>query len=106
MDEYGRFSSEEFSDALKSLYEALNRYSIYGYDALYSAIASLSSIEFADEVVDIVAAEHNVYGRKEMYQRMEDTLDLLRRGVSQNKIKELLETQTEHIAMDFVRRGF
>lgn len=106
MDEYGRFSMEEFNDALKSLYDALNRYSIYGYDALYSAIASLSSVEFADKVVDIVAAEHNLYGREEMYQRMEDTLDLLRRGVAQDKIKELLETQTEHIAMDFVRRGF
>ena len=59
-----------------------------------------------DEVVDIIDAEHNVYRYEEMYQRMEDTLDLLRRGVAQDKIKELLETQTEHIAMNFVRRGF
>lgn len=106
MDELGRISCEECSDALKSLSEALNRYSIYGYDTLCDAIASLSSVEFADEVVDIVGSEYNAYDIERMYQRMEDTLDLLRRGISQDKIKELLETQTEYIAMDFVRRGF
>lgn len=52
IDEYGRFSIEEFSDAMKSLTDALNRYSVCGYDALYDAIASLSSIEFADKDIE------------------------------------------------------
>ena len=106
MDAYEMVSCKEFLNALENLSEALNRYSICGYNALYNAIVSLSSTKFADEVVDIVDAEHNVYGYEEMYQRMEDTLNLLRRGVAQDKIRELLETQTEHIAMNFVRRGF
>lgn len=71
MDELGRISCEEFADAFKSLSEALNRYSIYGYDALYSEIASFSSVEFADKVVKIVGAEYNIYDRFVMYTRMQ-----------------------------------
>lgn len=104
--EYYSDHSSYATKAIKGITEKLYKQTHSGYEELYEKIALLSDKEFADEVVDIVAAEHNVYGRKEMYQRMEDTLDLLRRGVSQNKIKELLEAQTEHIAMDFVRRGF
>lgn len=37
---------------MKSLTDALNRYSVCGYDALYDAIASLSSIEFADKDIE------------------------------------------------------
>lgn len=82
-------SCEEFLNALENLSEALNRYSICGYDALYNAIVSLSSTKFADEVVDIVDAEHNVYGYEEMYQRMR-SIDYLYK-----KLKELKEKDCE-----------
>lgn len=82
-------SCEEFLNALENLSETLNRYSICGYDALYNAIVSLSSTKFADEVVDIVDAEHNVYGYEEMYQRMR-SIDYLYK-----KLKELKEKDCE-----------
>lgn len=106
MDELGRIGCEEFSNALKSLSEALNRYSIYGYDALYSAIASLSSIEFADKVVSIVGAEYNIYDRFVMYTRMQNVIDLLAYGVCKEDVDKLLQTQTDDIAIKLIRGGF
>lgn len=106
MDEYGGITFDEAVKAIKSITEKLYEQRPSGYEELYQSIEMLTSKEFADEVVDIVAAEHNVYGREEMYQRMEDTIDILRRGVSQDKVKELLETHTEQIAMGFIKMGF
>ena len=93
MDEFGRVSFQEASDAISSF--------MYVYN-LYETISVLSSKEFAKKVLEVISAEKNNYGLDKQYQRMNNTIELLKHGVAQDDLLQLLNTQTEGIAIGLI----
>ena len=93
MDESGRISFQEASDAISSF--------MYVYN-LYETISVLSSKEFAKKVLEVISAEKNNYGLDKQYQRMNNTIELLKHGVAQDDLLQLLNTQTEGIAIGLI----
>lgn len=93
MDEFGRVSFQEAADTISSF---------MGTYALYEKISILSSEEFAKKVLDIICAEKNTYGLHTQYQRMNNTIELLKHGVAQDDLLQLLNTQTEGIAIGLI----
>ena len=111
MDDYDKCEEivKYFSDrssratkSIKSITDKLYRQRTSRYEELYNSIVTLSNKEFADEAVEILTACNNMYGWDGVYKRMEITIALLKKGISQNNIKKLLETQTEWIAINFL----
>lgn len=103
MDEYGGITFDEAVEAIKSITEQLYSNGNSEQEELYGKILYLTDKKFADEVTDIVAAEHNTYSRLEQIRRMNNIIDMLAYGLSQEKVKEIVELRLDDFAVDFIR---
>lgn len=103
MDKLYDYTPEKAGEALKRVIEKMNCNSPIACDELYHEICFLLSNEFADEVTDIVAAEHNTYNRLEQIRRMNNIIDMLAYGIPQEKVKEIIELQLDDFAVNFIR---
>lgn len=101
MDEFGGTTLEKISKELEKL--SIGCATPREIEEMKCKISILSSNEFADEVTDIVAAEHNTYGSLEQIRRMKNAIDMLSYGISQEKVKEILELHFDDFAVDFIR---
>lgn len=101
MNEFGGVTLEEISKELERL--SIGGKTPREIEELNCKISILSSNKFADEVTDIVAAEHNTYNRLEQIRRMNNIINMLSYGLSQEKVKEILELRLDDFAVDFIR---
>lgn len=101
MDKYGGVTFEEMCKALEKLFDPGK--TPRETEELNCKISKLSNNKFADEVTDIVAAEHNTYGTLEQIRRMENIIYMLVYGLSQEKIKEIIELQIDDFAVNFIK---
>lgn len=105
MDEFGGVTFKELSESLSAL---AKKVSISGnpfpkVDELKSVIAMLSSQEFADTVIDLVSSDDFAYWGNSELDRLKNVIDMLSYGISQEKVKEILELHLDDFARDFIR---
>lgn len=105
MDEFGGVTFKELSESLSAL---TKKVSISGnpfpkVDELKSVIEMLSSQEFADTVIDLVSSDDFAYWGKSELDRLKNVIDMLSYGLSQEKVKEILELHLDDFARDFIR---
>lgn len=71
-------------------------------DELKSVIEMLSSQEFADTVIALVSSDDFAYWGKSELDRLKNVIDILSYGISQEKVKEIVELQLDDFAVNFI----
>lgn len=104
MDEFGGVTFGEISESLSAL---TKKVSISGnvftnVEELKSVIAMLSSQEFADNVIDLVSSDGFAYWGDSELNRLKNVIDMLSYGISQEKVKEIVELQLDDFAVNFI----